>query len=51
MLMQATRPLPPERVEQLARNQGMVFPEEVVPFSGMSSGAGSSDSEKGGDEQ
>lgn len=32
MLLQASQPMEPTRVERLAREMGMVYPEEVVPF-------------------
>ena len=51
MLVQGSRPLPPERVEQLAREQGMVFPQEVVPYSDDANIRENSDDEKGGNEQ
>lgn len=37
MLVQGGRPLPPERVEQLARKMGMVYPQEVVTYDGQTS--------------
>jgi len=32
MLTQGARRLPPAEVERLARSQGMVYPQEVIPF-------------------
>ncbi|MBS3902199.1 MAG: hypothetical protein KGZ54_09305 [Dethiobacter sp.] len=32
ILLQGTRPVPAAEVERMAREQGMVYPHEVVPF-------------------